>query len=59
MDGLDGTPPMREHTVQDGPQPLQQLTAKDTVAQEHGMLPSQQLPVTVRQEYRLARSGEH
>ena len=45
MDGLDCMPPLREQTAQDGPQPLQQHTAKDAVALEHGMPPSQQLQV--------------
>ena len=47
MDCLDDTPPLLEHTVQDGPLPSQQHMAKDAVAPEHGMQRSQQLPVTV------------
>ena len=47
MDGLDGMPPLWEHTVQDCPLPLQQHTAKDAVTLDHGMQPLLQLQVTV------------
>ena len=55
MDNLDGTPQLREHTVQDGPPPSQQHTAKDAAAPEHGMLPSPQLPVTVTDAIKARR----
>ena len=39
MDGLDGTPPMREHTVQDGQPPLSRSRSRTLLPQSNTTAP--------------------